>query len=77
MVLPQLCPSTKNQLGTGFFTPEYEQSLLADGYIFACRVPNTRVETIICSKRPIQDAVTDAEIDARQMRLGIRLCDPS
>jgi hypothetical protein len=59
----QLCPSSKNELGKGILPAELESELLAQGYIFACRVPATKVKTLLVCKRPIADAVTDAEMD--------------
>lgn len=61
-----LCPSHLNELGKGIFSPKEEARLLADGYIFACRVPGTIVGTRVLCKRPIADAVTDGELDRRQ-----------
>lgn len=66
MTTPTLCPSPLNQLGKGIFSPKDEAELLADGYIFAARVPGTIVGTRVLCARPIADAVTDGELDRRQ-----------
>ena len=63
-----LCPSSKNELGKGIFVPEDEDSLLAKGCIFARRVPDTLVGTIVTSSRPIADAVTDMQLDSPRYR---------
>jgi hypothetical protein len=59
-----LCPSLKNQLGRGIFLPQEEARLLAEGYIFACKLTsNTGIKGSLVCRRPIADAVTDAELD--------------
>jgi len=58
-----LCPSPHNQLGKGVFSPDKEAKLLADGYIFACRIVSGRIKGIVCCKRPIADAMRDMELD--------------
>lgn len=68
MASPTLCPSPRNELGKGIFSPEKEARLLAQGYIFACRIPGTLVPTLLRCKRPIADAVTDGELDGPLFR---------
>lgn len=63
-----LCPSPLNELGKGIFAPEDEADLLARGYIFASRVPGARFGLRVLCKRPIADAVTDANLDNRRTR---------
>lgn len=63
-----LCSSQLNELGKGIFSPEDEAKLLADGYIFAARVPGTRAGGLVVCKRAIADAVTDGELDSPRYR---------
>lgn len=63
-----LCPSTKNELGKGILAPEKEARLLAEGYIFICKVPGTLVGVRAGCKRPIADAVTDMALDSPRYR---------
>lgn len=64
-----LCPSKKNQLGKGMFSPDTEAALVAEGYIFACRLPTRTVGALLVCKRPIADAVTDGEMDDPRSRV--------
>lgn len=61
-----LDPNPKNQLGKGVLPTLLEESLLADGYVFACMVPPTTPRspsTLVRCKRFIVDAVTDGDLD--------------
>lgn len=63
--MPTLDPNPKNELGKGILAPDLEAYWLAQGMVFACRLPNTGLPFgvhIIC-RRPIADAVTDGELD--------------
>lgn len=73
-----LCPSPLNQLGKGIFSPKDEAELLANGFIFAARVPGTLVGTLVVCERPIADAVTDGELDRRRpQRIPTRAAVPT
>lgn len=66
MAFPDLDPNPKNQLGKGVLDPELEARWLADGIVFACKLPAASDLPfgvhVIC-RRPIADAVTDGELD--------------
>lgn len=63
-----LDPNPKNELGKGILRPDKEAELLSDGYIFACRIPGTKVGALLVCKRPIADAVTAGELDSPRFR---------
>lgn len=65
----QLDPSSKNELGKGTLPPAWEAEYLADGFVFAARVPGTRAGTVVVCKRPIAEAVTEVN------RGVLRLCN--
>lgn len=55
-----------NQLGEGIFAPTFEAELLAQGCVFARRLPPRQGKpfwSLVASYRPIADAVTDGELD--------------
>jgi hypothetical protein len=73
-----LCPSPKNEFGKGILSPEKEAKLLAQGYVFTCRVPGTLVPTRLVCKRPIADAVTDSILDSiRHYSTSKGVCEPN
>lgn len=62
-----LDPDPDNQLGKGIFTDSLESELLAQGVVFAVRLPPRKGKpfwSLLCSYRPIADAVTDSELDS-------------
>lgn len=71
-----LDPDPDNQLGKGIFSHDFEADLLAQDYVFAVRFPPRKGKpfgTLLCSKRPIADAVTDGELDSPRFRSQPRL----
>jgi hypothetical protein len=69
----ELCPSTKNELGKGTLPTHVEERLLAEGFVFACMLPTKGFKSMLVCKRPIRDAVNDAESDARTLRVSAGL----
>jgi hypothetical protein len=59
-------PDPDNQLGKHILDPALEASLVARGVVFAARLPPRKGKpfwSLVCSLRPIADAVTDGELD--------------
>lgn len=68
-----LDPNPLNQLGKGSLAAALEAELIAGGCVFAARLPPRRGKpfwSLVCSKRPIADAVTDGELDAQRFRVS-------
>lgn len=74
MTAPQLCPSALNELGKGIFPPAYEARLLAQGYVFACRLPGTNA--LLRGKRPIAEAANDMAADTFDARSSTHIPIP-
>lgn len=67
-------PDSDNQLGKGLLDATLEASLIADGCVFAAQLPPRKGKpfwSIVCSKRPIADAVTDGELDSPRFRKSL------
>lgn len=64
-------PDPDNQLGKGILAPALEAELIADGCVFAARLPPRKGKpfwSLLLCKRPIADAVTDGELDSPRYR---------